>query len=209
MPKFLFLDTEATGTDTVQNGIIQLAGLIYTCDLKAGIEPVTDFNIRANAYGAGYIEAEWDEKQKDGTVIHKRASDVHGKLPDEIMSYPEYSKAYKELTETFSRYVDKFDKSDKFTTIGYNIQFDVDMVRAMAAKCGDKYINSYIGHQTIDVMDVARLADAMGLLPVKPENHKLETICNIMEVDISAHDALSDIVATRDLLFKLVALFKN
>lgn len=44
-----------------------------------------------------------------------------------------------------------------------------------------------------------------SLVPVK--NHKLETLCKFFKIDINAHDALSDAMATAELFEKLSGLF--
>ena len=109
----------------------------------------------------------------------------------------------------FDKQVNRYDNKDKFVCVGYNVGFDCDMLRGWANKVGYKYINSYLSYQVIDVMHLARTADAIGALPSKPKDHKLETMCELLNIEIKAHDALSDILATKDLMFKLLDLIKE
>ena len=52
-------------------------------------------------------------------------------------------KVYKSIVNIFSKYIDKFDKKDKFHFIGYNSQaFDFPFLRYWFKKCGDIYFGS-------------------------------------------------------------------
>lgn len=200
--KYIAFDVESTGTDPSVNGIIQIGAVIYESDrlIENEAKILTEFNITANAYQAGCKEASWVD-YSDGKT--KTPFDVHGISNDVINSYQSYSDAYKELQKYLGRYIDKFNKNDKLIPVGYNIGFDMEMLHGMAKLNNDKYLGSYISWSAIDVMHIARYADALGVLPFKPANHKLETMCEGFDIEIKAHDALSDIKATMNLLWKL------
>lgn len=201
-PIYLAFDTETCGTDPDVNGIIQIGGVIFDCERlrQSEIKVLREFNITANAYEAGCEEASWEDYK---TKERRTPFDVHGISNEVIATYQPYRSAYTELKYNLGQHIDKFDKTDKLIAIGYNIEFDMDMLFGMAKRNGDKYLGSYISRSAIDVMPLARWADALGVLPFKPANHKLETMCEGFDIEIKAHDALSDIKATMNLLWKL------
>jgi hypothetical protein len=58
--KYIFLDTETTGTDPVKNGIIQLSGIITDCNTKDGMimgpRSEETFDLKMQPFPADVIE---------------------------------------------------------------------------------------------------------------------------------------------------------
>ena len=76
------------------------------------------------------------------------------------------------------------------------------------AKNGDVYYGSWFNWKRIDPLGVLYFMDGMGKISLP--NYKLETVCDHFGIKIDAHDAISDIRATKqliDILDKL--LFKE
>ena len=101
-----------------------------------------------------------------------------------------------------SKYVDQYDKNDKFTIVGYNCTFDIGFLREFFRLNNDKYYGSWFS--SYNMIDVHKLFTALrgsGLYPELEalENMKLETVANHYGIEIQAHDALSDIYATEKL----------
>jgi len=104
------------------------------------------------------------------------------------------------------KYVDKYDKKDKFYSAGYNVRFDLDFLQSFFMKRGNKFgTGSYQNWRAIDVMQIVHYMDYRNKINL--ENYKLATICNHFGIDIKAHDSMQDIRATRLLLNKTLYSF--
>jgi DNA polymerase-3 subunit epsilon len=177
--KALYFDVETTGRSAYKNDIVQLSGMV-----EIDGEVKETFNLLARPVNVDDIEQE--------------ALDVIGKTKEQIMKYPDRSEMKKQFQDILGRYVNKFDKADKFIPVGYNVRFDLDFIHSFFKKQKDMYLGSFISWYYVDVMALANLKAFEGAF--KLENHKLGTLCDHFGIQIQAHDALSDIVATRDLL---------
>lgn len=183
MTKIIYFDTETTGLDPVQQDIIQLA---YVIEINGVIKEQNDLRMQPFSY----------------ENIQQKALDVHGISVDEIKTYPKPQEAYRTFTKTLAEYVNKFDRNDKFIPCGYNIgNFDIPFLNQFFLKNGDKYFGSYINYKCIDPYQVIQFVHGMGI--EEYDNMKLEFACKKFDIEIKAHDAMSDILATRALAFKL------
>lgn len=97
------------------------------------------------------------------------------------------------------RYVDKFNKKDKFFLVGYNnAAFDNQFLRGFFLQNGDTYFGSWFWANSIDVMVLAS-AYLMNRR-TEMENFKLSTVAKFLGVSVSdesLHNALYDIRLTR------------
>lgn len=97
------------------------------------------------------------------------------------------------------KYVDKYNKKDKFFLVGYNnAAFDNQFLRGFFLQNGDNYFGSYFWSNSIDVMVLASayIADRRADM----ENFKLSTVAKFLGVSVSddsLHNALYDIELTR------------
>lgn len=181
MNKLCFIDLETTGTDPDRHGIVQIAGQIRVGDKEE------KFKIRARAFKDDVIDAD--------------AIAANGLNPQEGCNP---HTAYAELIGVLSRYVDKFNKRDKFFFIGFNAKFDNEFLRKFFEKCGDKFFGSWFWFPYIDLMTIS----LVPLLSRRPgmENFKLATVCRTLGVPFDlekAHDAEYDIQKTAELFDKL------
>lgn len=98
-----------------------------------------------------------------------------------------------------AKYVDKFNKKDKFFLVGYNnAAFDNQFLRGFFLQNGDVYFGSWFWANSIDVMVLA----SAYLAERRPEmeNFKLSTVAKFLGVSVSddsLHNALYDIELTR------------
>lgn len=181
MGKVFWLDTETTGVDPINCAIVQIAGLV---ELNGQV--VDSINLDVCPF--------------DGALITEDALKVIGKTEQEIFSYPNHAIAYHTLETFLNGYINKYNKNDKFVLAGYNVGFDDQFMRAFFNLNNNKYYGSYFMWPKIDVQGkVAELCVDGLLLP----NHQLSTVCNRYGVSLVAHDALSDIKATRELYYVL------
>lgn len=182
--KILYVDTETTGLSPTTNGLIQIAGAI-----EIDYEIKEYFNFKVNTF--------------DADVLDQKALDVHGISAVEIKTFEDPYKVHNTLTKMFSKYVNKFDRNDKFTPIGYNVKFDLDFLSAWFKKCGDSYFGSWQNWRSIDILNLVNYLAFEGT--IKAINHKLETICEYFEMPFQeeAHDALVDVKQTIKLFQKI------
>ena len=161
--KELWIDVETTGLSPYKNFVHQIA-LIVVID--------------------GEIKEEHDIKIKPprGTIINKYALEVGNVTIAQLEEYPDHSVGYKKVIEILSKYVDKYNKQDKFTFHGYNCHFDVRFVRALFLANGDNYYGSWIWSNNIDIMVLAgqRLKEERKSM----KNFKLGTVAEYLNIKI-------------------------
>lgn len=180
--KALYFDVETTGTDPVKHDIIQLAMLVETDGLIVG-------------------ELELKIQPHNYDTIEQAALDVHGITIEEMRTFLQPQEALKQLLAFWGKFINKFDKKDKFTPIGYNGRFDLDFLNQFFLKCGDKYFGSWQNWRLVDPLAIIYFLVYLGKM--KLPDYKLATLCQHYNIELQAHDALSDIRATRELLSKL------
>jgi len=176
--KTLFFDVETTGTRAETHDIIQFAGIIQQND------HFEEFNFKI--------------KPRNFDDIDQRALDVNGITKEQLEKYPEAQGVYKEIVTMFDKYINKFDRNDKFIVCGYNVRFDINFLNAFFKKSGNEYLFSYLSPVHIDPYPVLQFMQGNGL--IKIENLQLETVCKHFGIEIeNAHDAMADIEATKKL----------
>lgn len=180
--KILWIDTETTGTDCTKHGVIQIAALF---EINGEIK--SEMNLFKN------IHPHREEIDIEALLKNNRTI-------EEIKSFEDPYKVLLKFKNELGKYVNQYSKPDKFVMAGYNVSFDMDMMRASFERSGDSYFGSWFFWPVIDVKNEVAKRVAKGLrLP----NYQLETLCAHFGVNIDAHDALSDIKATRTLYYKL------
>ena len=185
--KVLWLDTETTGLDPDKHGIIQLAMII---DIDGEKKDSLVLNMRPT-----------------GRIATPEALEVNGCTNEQIRGFEPWESVYHKVVEFMGKYVDKFDKEDKFILGGQNVGFDSDMMMSWFKHCGDKYWFSWVkAGAYIDTLRVITFLQWSGKVPIL-ENRKNETICKHFGIDLSnAHDAMADIEATRAAAYKMRGL---
>ena len=127
--KVVFFDLETTGTLVNKHGIHQISGMIV---IDGEVKETFDFKVQPNP------KAE----------IVQEALDVAGVTKEQILSYPAMGYVYGQFTAILNKYVDKYNKQDKFFLAGYNnASFDNQFLRAWFLQNGTKEIvngESYI-----------------------------------------------------------------
>lgn len=191
MNKIIFIDTETGGVNAEKSALIQLSGIIEV----DGTEK-EKFNF--------YI------KPFENSEVNKKALEVQGRTLEELGTekYIDESIIYQEFLEILDKYIDKYDKNDKFIVAGYNVKFDIDILKALFERNNNKFLFSYFNSSMLDPLYSVRLLQVAGMLPVL-ENNKLETWCKYFNIELKAHDSLQDITATKKLIEKLIELIKK
>lgn len=193
--KLVFFDLETTGTNPGKHGIHQISGQIV---IDGVIKETFDFHVQPNP--KALIE---DEALKVGNVTR-----------EQILAYPPMQQVYQEFVAMLGKYVDKFNKKDKFFLVGYNnAAFDNQFLRGFFLQNGDVYFGSWFWANSIDVMVLA----SAYLATRRPdmENFKLSTVARTLGVDVqseSLHDAMYDIELTKavfDIITKIEWNYEN
>jgi len=185
MAKEIWVDTETTGTDPLKHGLIQLSGIV-----------VID-NIEKERF-------DWFIRPFEGDVIEEQALERNGIKKEDFSDFREPRGAFIDFINLLNRYVDKYDKKDKFHFIAYNARFDDDFLRAFFRKNVNLYYGAYFFFPPLDVMDKAawEFKEIRASLP----NFQLGTIAKFLKIEIDEnrlHDALYDIETTMNVYKRL------
>lgn len=184
--KILYIDTETTGTDEHSSAIYQISGLV-----EIDGELVDEFDFVMNP---GDVEIEdWVMDNLTSKELSLR----------DLISYKSQDNVFLEFISVLDKWIDKYDKSDKFHLCGYNVALDDRFMRAWFSRNNNDFYGAYIYSNRLDVMTLASYV----LAPIRNKltNFKLETICTLFDIEIDAHDAKSDIEGT----YKLYQGLKN
>lgn len=174
--KLFFFDLETTGTLVNRHGIHQLSGMIVIDG-----EIKEKFNLHVQPNPAAQIDP---EALKVGDVTE-----------EQIKAYPPMGEIYKQVTGMLGKYVDKFNRKDKFYLVGYNnASFDNQFFRAWFIQNGDKYFGSWFWANCLDVYVLA----TPHLMATRPDmkDFKQGTVAKALGIpvdDEKLHDALYDI----------------
>ena len=183
MSKVLFIDTETTGLNPKECGIIQIAGLI---EIDGEVKDA--FDLKLNPLP--------DCKFEPGAV------EKHGIEPPDLFNHKDTFKDFKDI---LNEYVNPYDKNDKFTIAGYNVKFDVNFLSALWKKNNDNYFGAYFSPYMLDIYPLIQYFKYIGIPAFDGiQNLKLETVYpHIMKEEFKAHDAFDDIKSTYTLAQEL------
>lgn len=174
--KRLYIDVETTGRDSSIHGIIQISGII---EIDGAVQESFDFYV----------------KPFEGDVIEDEALACNNITREQIEKFEAPNVIYKRLVKILSKYVDRYNKSDKFVFLAFNSIFDNDFLRAFFLKNEDKYFGSWFWNPDICILRAAMsyIGDERPLL----ENMKLFTVAEYLgislEKDESLHNSSTDV----------------
>ena len=189
MSKIIYFDVETTGLDFEKNEIIQFAGII---EIDGKTREELEFKMRPDNYKS----------------ISNKSLEITGLTVEDIKKFPfSQEEGYKKILALFDKYIDKFDKKDRFIYAGHSvIHFDFEFLNRLFLKYDNPYLRSYLG-DPLDSFQLVRILRVLGILNV--QRLKLEDLCSHFKIDIEAHDALEDIRANRKLIKHLTRGFKK
>lgn len=187
--KVFWVDVETTGLFPSKHAIVQFAYLI-------------EVNKKIVAKGVLFASPERKE-------ISDKALEVTGFTRKEMLEWPSQNDLYMRIKKILNKYVDPYDKEDKFFIGGYNVHFDVDFFRKLFKDHDDNYFGSYFHFATIDPSRIAAFLEWIGASPAHSIDYKLKTLCDTWGAPLEeAHDALADIEATRELALRMETIIK-
>lgn len=174
--KLLFYDLETTGTLVNRHGIHQISGMVI---IDGEVMEKFDYHVQPNP----------------AAQIDPAALEVAGVTEAQIKAYPPMREIYNKVVGMLGKYVDKYDKKDKFYLVGFNnASFDNQFFRAWFIQNGDKYFGSWFWPNSIDVYVLA--TPHLASVRADMENFKQGTVAKTLGIlvdDSKLHDALYDI----------------
>jgi DNA polymerase-3 subunit epsilon len=185
MTKLLFLDTETTGTLPDKNGIIQIAGIV---EINETVKE--EFNFKVKPF--------------ESQIIEDAALAVNGITREQIAEFPEPVEVYNKVLAIFDKYINRYNKQDKFDMVGHNVQFDYSFLNEWFLRNGNKYLYAYINYGRIDTVGLSAALRSTGLMKV--ENLKLASVAKHFSIELNAHDAMSDVRVCRDIYYRFTEL---
>jgi len=193
--KYLFIDVETTGINPDCNGLTQVSGSVQVGDAL-----MESFDYFVRPFPQDIIES----TALEVTGIDRRQflppdHPDHLSVPGQLFEDPR--EIYVRLHTMLKKYVDQYDKGDKFHFVGYNAHsFDMPFLRRFWEKNNDRFFGSWFWYPCLDVMLVWAqiLQDKRAELP----NFKLATVAKYAGIDVDEtrlHDSHYDIELTRKL----------
>ncbi len=128
--------------------------------------------------------------------ILDEALEVAGVTRDQILAYPPMGEVYHQFVDgILAKYVDRYNKTDKFFLVGYNnASFDNQFLRGFFLQNGDKYFGSWFWANCMDVMVLA--TPYLAAKRAEMKDFKQGTVAKALGIpveDEKLHDALYDI----------------
>lgn len=186
--KILFIDTE-TGGLSQNSALIQLSGIVQIGKTEAEV-----FNF--------YV------KPFPNSEVTDEALAIQNRTKKEVESFEDEEIVFQKFIAILDKYVDKYDKNDKFILAGYNVNFDKEVINRFFKRNRNNYFFSYIQGAVLDPLYLITPLQLLNKIPVL-NNNKLETWCEYFNIPIDAHDSLEDIRATKKLTKELMLLMKK
>lgn len=192
--RFLWLDTETTGIETTDSAAFELAFILVQngtviCERCFFLNPLSE------------------------TIkYHEDAGKIHGYSEKDIMSFPSEKEQMPKIAEFLKNCVELFkpdgSRKEKLVLAGYNVGFDKKHLLALLERNGFNWAD-YFEEDIADVFEQVKKAGIQKALPYLPDR-KLGTVAKHLGVNLeNAHDALSDIKATREVAKKLQQMNVN
>ncbi len=181
--KVLYLDTETTGINPVTNDVIHFA---FGIEINGELVETVEFKSQPFSY----------------ENINLESLTVNNTTIELLKTYPNPSETCTKILQFFCKYCNQYDKSDKFYPAGYNLHFDLDFISNFFIKNNYKYFGAFCNWKRIDLLPFLYKMDLMDQIALS--NYKLATVCEHYGIPIKAHDALSDLLATRELMIKIL-----
>ena len=173
--KLFFFDIETTGVKHWKHGIHQISGCI---EIDGVVKEYFDFKVCPYAL----------------CLIDEDALAVSGVTKEQVFAYPDMAIVHKAFKKMLGKYVDKFNKTDKFYLVGFNnANFDNQFLRTFFIQNDDVFFGSWFWSDPQDVMIFA----SYYLKDVRAQmlDFKLRTVATYLKIPVDEtklHDAQYD-----------------
>ena len=166
---YIWLDVETTGLDSIKNDIIQLACI-----------PVINGTESKNSFNEFCQPIDWSS-------IDDEALAVSSLTIEQLKTFQKAENLVAKLVAFLKQF------NVKFTIAGYNVSFDKDFLSSLFKKVNRE--KDFFDLFSYDVRDTFKRAKKLKN-QLNTQNLKLATLAKHFDIEINAHDALSDISAT-------------
>ena len=184
--KIAWIDTETSGLDHEVSALVQLGMII---DDGTGRE-LGELDLRVKPFKGDIVTRESLEKTRLTMADYKS---------DRFLPPHE---GLRVLIEFLERFVNRYDPRDKLVIAGKNVRFDTRFLRRFFDKCSDEdFYGSWFHYPTIEIE--SELASLMVHHDIVLPNYQLETLCELVGIELDPHDAMEDIRATKELYYRL------
>ena len=183
--KTLYIDVETTGLVQYNHGIITLA---YIIDDDNGVE-LTRGEIEMNPLS-------YSKK------VSAKALEVNGYTIEQFETFKDAKIACVEFIDILNEYLDKEDFNDKYKLVAYNADFDSKFVQYWMDKLVPNTYWKTIDYKHLDPFAMVKYLQHFGIIDTG-KSQSLENVCKYYDITLIAHNAMSDINATR-VLHKLL-----
>lgn len=181
--KVLWIDSETSGLSPIENDILTLALLV---EIDGEIKDELYLEIQPTNWNSISIEA---------LKINKLTI-------EQLKTFDLPIVAHERLEQFLSKWIDRYDKKDKFQPAGYNVEFDCEFLGQFFKKVGDKYYGAWVDYHKFDVATLVQLLALKKV--IKLSSYKLVNVAKHFNIEFDAHNAMSDIKATRQLCYKIL-----
>jgi DNA polymerase-3 subunit epsilon len=177
MMQLLYIDIETTGLIKYTNGIINLAYIIE------------DINGKKLAEGSIHMNT-FAYKSK----ANKKALEINGYTIEEIKDFQSPKDAIEEFIDVLRDYYN----GEKYKVVAYNAEFDTGFLQEwFNALMPDTYWR-FLDYKHLDPFALVKIYQQLGMIDTG-KSQRLETVAEYFDIEHNAHDAVSDIRATREL----------
>jgi DNA polymerase III epsilon subunit-like protein len=191
--KIFFFDTETSGLDPTRHTILQIAWVI---EIDGEIVNQECHDLKAD----------------DGADLNLKALEINNFTLDRISRGREWRAVFEEMRVAVKKAVGG---GRELTPCGHNVKFDVDMLYGMVKNSPEKWWLNFgpaNGHiclkKPLCTLAMAHYLDYRGDLSLP--DYKLTSLCRHFGIQLpNAHDALGDILATRQLFHTLDTLITD
>jgi DNA polymerase III epsilon subunit-like protein len=174
----VWIDCESTGLDPSRHTVIQIAALCEGDEFHAKIHPQPGTEISAGAMMVNSFLHDEAVRQDPRTVG---------------IDFLKFLKKHRDLNKGY-----------RLLFSGHNVQFDISFLKAWYARMQVTGFEEIGDYHYCDSMHLAIALKDKGLLPLN-QKLNLSALCERFGVkNETAHDALSDIKATRELYHKML-----
>ena len=178
----IYLDVETTGTEPQKHSIHQIAGIV---EVEEVVLEEFDYKVAPHPK----------------CICDPASMTFLGVTEEQIRAYPEMKEVHKKFTKLLGKYVDKYDKKDKATIVGYNNRsFDEPFLRKWFEQCGDNYFGSWFWPNSLDALVLA--TEYLAERRIDMPSFKLFRVALELGLEVDkekTHEAGYDIALTRQI----------
>lgn len=180
----MYIDVETTGLEKLVHGLVEMAFII---EIDGEVIESGEMLINAFTYS-----------RPCGSKVSPKALEVNGRSIEEIQGFPNSKDQCKGFVAIINKYIDRWDKNDKFKFIGYNVQFDAGFIQEWFKDSGYDNYGQYFCYKTVDPFELIKYLVHLEYLDTG-KSQSLVAVSEYFGIELDAHKAMSDIYATREI----------